>query len=89
MHCKKRIVLLTLHLCMLPSHVVHNHNISFMWPTTQPKMAVMIIFVVFESTVYMVLQLMRQRSLLMLFLLCGNRGKKIRRNKSVRMSERR
>ena len=56
---------------MLPSHVVHNHNIALSWPTTQPKMAVMIIFVEYESTVYMAFVTKVFVKVTLSFLLCG------------------
>ena len=56
---------------MLPSHVVHNHNIALSWPTTQPKMAVMIIFVEYESTVYMAFVTKVFVKVTLSFLLCS------------------
>ena len=57
---------------MLPSHVVHNHNIALSWPTTQPKMTVMIIFVEYESTVYMAFVTKVFVKVTLSFLLCGD-----------------
>ena len=60
---------------MLPSHVVHNHNIALSWPTTQPKMAVMIIFVEYESTVYMAFVTKVFVKVTLSFLLCNTSDK--------------